>query len=116
MSSFFIAHHWQECWSVPTGAGRAAGAGSVKLEERELMRIRKHAKKIARTIRETRMFARAMQSDSHPILAQIVPIRRCNLDCTYCNEYDKTFRSGAARNDARRESIAWPISAPPSSR
>jgi len=36
------------------------------------------------------MFARAMQSDSHPILAQIVPIRRCNLDCGYCNEYDKT--------------------------
>src|SRR5215831_14845483 len=35
------------------------------------------------------MFARAMQSPSHPILAQIVPIRRCNLDCTYCTEYDK---------------------------
>ncbi|MCU1338219.1 MAG: Radical domain protein [Bryobacterales bacterium] len=43
-----------------------------------------------RKLRETRMFARAMQSDSHPILAQIVPIRRCNLDCAYCNEYDKT--------------------------
>ncbi|HTS50769.1 MAG TPA: radical SAM protein, partial [Bryobacteraceae bacterium] len=53
------------------------------------MRIRKHAKKIVRTVRETRMFARAMQSDSHPILVQIVPIRRCNLDCTYCNEYDR---------------------------
>jgi len=36
------------------------------------------------------MFARAMQSDSHPILVQIVPIRRCNLDCAYCNEYDRT--------------------------
>jgi MoaA/NifB/PqqE/SkfB family radical SAM enzyme len=36
------------------------------------------------------MFARAMQSDAHPILAQVVPIRRCNLDCAYCNEYDKT--------------------------
>ncbi len=36
------------------------------------------------------MFARAMQSQSHPILAQIVPVRRCNLDCSYCNEYDKT--------------------------
>lgn len=36
------------------------------------------------------MFARAMQSAGHPILAQIVPIRRCNLDCAYCNEYDKT--------------------------
>jgi MoaA/NifB/PqqE/SkfB family radical SAM enzyme len=36
------------------------------------------------------MFARAMQSDAHPILAQVVPTRRCNLDCGYCNEYDKT--------------------------
>jgi sulfatase maturation enzyme AslB (radical SAM superfamily) len=41
-------------------------------------------------VRETRMFVRAMQSASHPILAQIVSIRRCNLDCSYCNEYDKT--------------------------
>ena len=35
------------------------------------------------------MFARAMHSASHPILEQIIPIRRCNLDCAYCNEYDK---------------------------
>ncbi len=35
------------------------------------------------------MFARAMQEGTHPILAQIIPIRRCNLDCAYCNEYDK---------------------------
>ena len=34
------------------------------------------------------MFARAMVSPHHPILAQIVPIRRCNLACTYCNEFD----------------------------
>jgi MoaA/NifB/PqqE/SkfB family radical SAM enzyme len=30
-----------------------------------------------------------MASADHPILAQIIPIRRCNLACTYCNEYDK---------------------------
>lgn len=36
------------------------------------------------------MFARTIASPDHPILAQIVPIRRCNLSCTYCNEYDKT--------------------------
>jgi MoaA/NifB/PqqE/SkfB family radical SAM enzyme len=47
-------------------------------------------RQIERKVRESRMFARAMQSDGHPILAQIVPIRRCNLDCGYCNEYDKT--------------------------
>src|SRR5271169_5679711 len=47
-------------------------------------------RRFGRKLRETRMFVRAMQSAAHPILAQIVPIRRCNLDCAYCNEYDKT--------------------------
>jgi MoaA/NifB/PqqE/SkfB family radical SAM enzyme len=41
-------------------------------------------------LREARMFARAMAAPDHPILAQIVPMRRCNLSCAYCNEYDKT--------------------------
>jgi MoaA/NifB/PqqE/SkfB family radical SAM enzyme len=54
------------------------------------MKARKFLKSAARKLRETRMFARAMQSADHPILAQVVPIRRCNLDCAYCNEYDKT--------------------------
>src|SRR5689334_8786561 len=53
------------------------------------MKTRKLIKRSGRLVRETRMFARAMQSASHPILAQLVPIRRCNLDCAYCNEYDK---------------------------
>jgi hypothetical protein len=34
------------------------------------------------------MFARTMQSARHPILAQIIPIRRCNPACTNCNEFD----------------------------
>jgi uncharacterized radical SAM superfamily Fe-S cluster-containing enzyme len=52
-------------------------------------KIRKLVKQTDRKVRETRMFVRAMQSASHPVLVQIVPIRRCNLDCAYCNEYDK---------------------------
>src|SRR5260370_12981082 len=24
----------------------------------------------------------------HPLLAHLIPIRRCNLACTYCNEFD----------------------------
>jgi len=43
---------------------------------------------VERRYRETRMFAKAMSSTRHPILAQIIPIRRCNLACAYCNEYD----------------------------
>jgi MoaA/NifB/PqqE/SkfB family radical SAM enzyme len=28
----------------------------------------------------------------HPILAHVVPMRRCNLACAYCNEYDTTSK------------------------
>ncbi len=34
------------------------------------------------------MFARGLQSPHRPILAHVIPIRRCNLSCTYCNEFD----------------------------
>lgn len=34
------------------------------------------------------MIARGLARTSHPILAHIVPVRRCNLSCTYCNEFD----------------------------
>jgi hypothetical protein len=39
-------------------------------------------------LRQARVVAKAMKSRLHPIVAHIVPIRRCNLSCTYCNEYD----------------------------
>ena len=42
-----------------------------------------------RRIRQARMVARAIKSKHHPILAHIIPMRRCNLSCAYCNEYDK---------------------------
>ncbi|MES1261365.1 MAG: radical SAM protein, partial [Acidobacteriota bacterium] len=34
------------------------------------------------------MLADGVRSTSHPVLAHIIPTRRCNLSCTYCNEYD----------------------------
>ena len=42
----------------------------------------------ARKLREWKMVADGIRSTDHPVLAHIVPIRRCNLACTYCNEYD----------------------------
>ncbi len=50
--------------------------------------VRRNTLAADRKWREARVFAAAMESKRHPILAQIVPIRRCNLACTYCNEYD----------------------------
>lgn len=38
--------------------------------------------------REIQMIVRGMMSRRHVLLAHIIPIRRCNLACTYCNEFD----------------------------
>lgn len=34
------------------------------------------------------MIGRGLISTDHPILAHVIPMRRCNLSCGYCNEYD----------------------------
>ena len=59
-------------------------------------------RKLHRRWREARMFASAMVSTDHPIVAQVVPIRRCNLSCTYCNEFDKTSEPVAVSVMMRR--------------
>ena len=41
-----------------------------------------------RRLREAKLVMRGAISTDHPIMAHIIPIRRCNLSCTYCNEYD----------------------------
>jgi MoaA/NifB/PqqE/SkfB family radical SAM enzyme len=50
--------------------------------------IRRTAKNFNRLYRETRMVALALRSQRHPVLAHMVVTRRCNLACTYCNEFD----------------------------
>ncbi len=53
-----------------------------------LLSLRRTAKRWHRVYRETRMFALALKSPRHPVLAHIIPVRRCNLSCAYCNEFD----------------------------
>ncbi|PYR58951.1 MAG: radical SAM protein, partial [Acidobacteria bacterium] len=43
----------------------------------------------SRKARSAREFLRGLTHTAHPLLVQIIPIRRCNIDCGYCNEYDK---------------------------
>jgi len=43
----------------------------------------------SRKARSAREFVRGLVHRPHPLLVQIIPIRRCNIDCGYCNEYDK---------------------------
>jgi len=42
----------------------------------------------ARKLREIGSIASAVASTAHPYMAHIIPMRRCNLACTYCNEFD----------------------------
>src|SRR5271155_1526747 len=51
-------------------------------------RVRRAWSSLSRRIREIRLITKGALSTRHPIMAHIIPIRRCNLSCTYCNEYD----------------------------
>ncbi len=44
--------------------------------------------KVSIRLQELGMITRGLLSTRHPILAHVVPMRRCNLSCAYCNEYD----------------------------
>jgi MoaA/NifB/PqqE/SkfB family radical SAM enzyme len=51
-------------------------------------KIRKRLCFAHRRLREWKMIAKGLLSTRHPVLAHIIPTRRCNLACTYCNEFD----------------------------
>src|ERR1700691_467583 len=53
-----------------------------------LTTLRRRAKALHRNLRGASMAVRALASTDHPLLAHIIPMRRCNLACTYCNEFD----------------------------
>jgi MoaA/NifB/PqqE/SkfB family radical SAM enzyme len=51
-------------------------------------KFRRDIRAVNRRAREWRMIFKGVASTDHPVMAHIIPIRRCNLACTYCNEYD----------------------------
>src|SRR5207253_4310727 len=50
--------------------------------------LRRQHRAVQRNQRGTRAVLRALVSGEHPLLAHLIPIRRCNLACKYCNEFD----------------------------
>jgi MoaA/NifB/PqqE/SkfB family radical SAM enzyme len=52
------------------------------------MTLRHRRRAVARKLRELGSIASALLDTGHPYMAHIVPMRRCNLACTYCNEFD----------------------------
>src|SRR6266481_10223371 len=53
-----------------------------------LTSLKRRLKSMHRNLRGAGMIVHAFASTDHPLLAHIIPIRRCNLACEYCNEYD----------------------------
>jgi MoaA/NifB/PqqE/SkfB family radical SAM enzyme len=51
-------------------------------------RVRRRIRDLSRRVRAVYHIARSQVDTEHPLLAHLIPIRRCNLSCKYCNEYD----------------------------
>src|SRR5579864_854411 len=52
------------------------------------VRMRRRLRFANTRVRELIGVAKGLISTRHPLLVHIIPIRRCNLACTYCNEFD----------------------------
>jgi len=50
--------------------------------------MKRRLRAAGRTLREIKMIAKGLLSTDHPVQVHIIPMRRCNLSCAYCNEYD----------------------------
>ena len=52
------------------------------------VKFRRKIKEVERNVHGLWQILKAVVSTDHPLLAHLIPIRRCNLACTYCNEFD----------------------------
>ena len=50
--------------------------------------VRRKLKELERNAHGLWQVLKALTSTDHPLLAHLIPMRRCNLACTYCNEFD----------------------------
>jgi MoaA/NifB/PqqE/SkfB family radical SAM enzyme len=70
----------------------------------EVLRERRRRFRQTRLL-ELKMIVKALGSTKHPILVHIIPMRRCNLDCGYCNEYDNVSKPVPLQEMKKRLSI-----------
>src|SRR5437868_7059096 len=77
----------QHCFQRPSGSPLWAYTKNLIHVSSPVVRER-CLKAMARNVRGARMVVKGLASTDHPLLAHIIPIRRCNLACEYCNEFD----------------------------
>src|ERR1700761_3195858 len=66
----------------------SSASTTASVNGRRPMAAKRRLKAVTRKLRELGSIGSAVMSTGHPYMAHIVPMRRCNLACTYCNEYD----------------------------
>ena len=66
----------------------AVESKTVKVSASASVRLRRKVRFVQSRFRELMKIGKALVSTKHPFLVHIIPMRRCNLDCGYCNEYD----------------------------
>lgn len=52
------------------------------------IRLRRKLRLASVRLRELKTIAKGILSTKHPIDVHLIPMRRCNLSCAYCNEFD----------------------------
>jgi MoaA/NifB/PqqE/SkfB family radical SAM enzyme len=67
-----------------------------------LARLTVPVRNAGKRIREARMLIRALRFPYQPVAAHLIPMRRCNLSCAYCNEYDDSSTPVPTRDVLRR--------------
>src|ERR1700761_3000719 len=66
----------------------SSASTTASVNGRRPMTAKRRLRAVTRKLRELGSIGSAVMSTGHPYMAHIVPMRRCNLACTYCNEYD----------------------------
>jgi MoaA/NifB/PqqE/SkfB family radical SAM enzyme len=93
---------WVSCMEQGGGISRIMDGGSRVQAVTTAKKFRRKLRAAHRRLREARMVAKGLLSTRHPVLAHIIPVRRCNLACTYCNEFDDFSEPVATREMFRR--------------
>ncbi len=70
----------------------ANGTSKAKVSASTSVRLRRQLRFVRSRARELMKIGKALVSTKHPFLVHIIPMRRCNLDCGYCNEYDEVSK------------------------
>lgn len=59
-------------------------------------------RRLGRRFRQARMLAQSFRYATRPVAAHLIPTRRCNLACAYCNEFDDHSRPVPTADLVRR--------------